>query len=266
MKHPAFGVSARDGVSARRGSPARGSGRLASGGSGGPRPASADSAAAASRRPGGRAAHDPARRGPARAARLRPVGLLRHRARALRRRGDRHHAQRQPGRQLHPRPPDRQGAGEERRGGGHERQPGVPRRPARRRGGVQLAVHQRGDRGDHADRLDAAALGPEADPGLAAAPLDQSLGHPHRPSPQGSDRDAVLAAPPPVRRRRRAGRPVDGRRLRRAVPGDAAAGAGERLLGGQGRPRHGVRRPHPRQGGGRGRSWTAIFSSPPTAR
>ena len=113
--------------------------------------------------PGRRAAHDPARRGPAGPARLWPVGLLRHRARALRRRGDRRHAQRRPGRQLHPGPPDRQGAREERRGRRHERQPGVPRRPAGRRGGVQLAVHQRGDRGHHADRVDAAALRPEAD-------------------------------------------------------------------------------------------------------
>ena len=112
MKHPAFGVSAGAAfllaaaallaapAASRAADPAASGGQRRRRGLG---------------RPGERAAHDPARRGPARTARLRPVGLLRHRARALRRRGDRHHAQRQPGRQLHPRPPDRQGAGEERR-------------------------------------------------------------------------------------------------------------------------------------------------------
>ena len=125
-----------------------------------------------------------------------------------------------PGTELHPGAPDRTRSRDDRRHRRHERQPGLDRRPAGRRGGVRLAVRERGDRGHHADRDDARHLRRGAAHHLAGAPH----GKPRR------SRGAPAAGGPPGRG---GGRARERRRSRGAWRGDLG---GLRLLRSRPRP------------------------------
>ena len=148
----------------------------------------------------------------------------------------------------------------------HERQPGLPRRPAGRRGGVRLAVLPRGDRRDHADRPTCAQLS-----GLPGSIRRRRRRR--RPS------SSPASSPAPAGRTcwRRRCRPSD-RRFRQGAQaacsgsssgfgerslGPAAAVAGQRRAVGPGRP---GRRPDWRPAARWPRCWsTATSSWPPWA-